>query len=234
METILLHEVYSDIIRFLTKENQNLFFNERDLQMHLALYLQKLNKYDDVEVEYYVPVFDTNKNKILQGYDWDSEVKLDIVVVKNNEFLPVEIKYKTKRTTKSFIFKRFNKEIPNVNILKNQSAQDLGCYDFWKDVRRIEVIKGQYEETVKCGIALFLTNDSYYWGGRIKENSACYNFRLSENNKTLKKEWNNDVKSKLTHLDFKLERAYNSKWINIKDFQDCPKEEFKCYLVKVF
>lgn len=70
METTLLTNVYNDILRFITEEEQNLFFNERDLQMHLALYLLKSsNNYDDVEVEYYVPVFNNRKDKILKEYD---------------------------------------------------------------------------------------------------------------------------------------------------------------------
>lgn len=142
METTLLTNVYNDILRFIIEEEQNLFFNERDLQMHLALYLLKSsNNYDDVEVEYYVPVFNNRKDKILKEYDWNSEIRLDIIVMKNNEFLPVEIKYKTRNIQNSYGLSRFNKEIPDVDILKNQSAQNLGCYDFWKDVRRIEVIK---------------------------------------------------------------------------------------------
>lgn len=235
METNLLKEVYEDILMFIEKEEQNVFFNERDLQMHLALYLQASSKkYDDVEVEYYVPVFDKKKNKILKDYDWNSEIRLDIVVIKDNEFLPVEIKYKTKRISHPIIFKRFDKNVQDVNILKNQSAQDLGCYDFWKDVRRIEIIKKNYQDNVKGGIALFLTNDNYYWNGNIKESTACYNFRLSEMNQTLKKKWTNDVSIKVKHPNFNLDKSYKSEWIDKKIFQDCPKEIFRCYLVKVF
>lgn len=234
METNLLKDVYEDILIFMEKEEQNVFFNERDLQMHLALYLQASSKkYDDVEVEYYVPVFDKKKNKILKDYDWNSEIRLDIVVIKNNEFLPVEIKYKTKKTSAPFIFKRFNKEIQCVNILKNQSAQDLGCYNFWKDVRRIEVIKKNYQENVKGGIALFLTNDSYYWNSNIKKNTAYYNFRLSEANKSLKKEWTNNVSTKVKHPDFKLDRVYSSEWIDKNSFLNLRNEKFRCFLVKV-
>lgn len=235
METKLLKDVYDDIIRFINQKDQYVFFNERDLQMHLAVYLQKSpNNYDDVEVEYYVPVFDANGNKILKEYDWDSEIRLDIVVIKENEFLPIEIKYKTRKIRQPDIFKRFNKEIHNVDILKNHSAQDLGCYDFWKDVKRIEVIKDQYEETVKGGIALFLTNDKYYWKDNIKENTAYYNFRLSKDNKTLNKEWTSYVSVKKNHPNFKINKIYNTIWVPEIHFQDCKKEEFRCFLAKVF
>ncbi len=236
METTLLTNVYNDILRFITEEEQNLFFNERDLQMHLALYLLKSsNNYDDVEVEYYVPVFNNRKDKILKEYDWNSEIRLDIIVMKNNEFLPVEIKYKTRNIQNSYGLSRFNKEIPDVDILKNQSAQNLGCYDFWKDVRRIEVIKNEYGKSVIGGIAIFLTNDSAYWNENIKKGSAYYNFRLSANNTDTNKKWTKNVAETVIkkYPDFTLEQAYNSEWIDKKGFKDYNDEFFRCYMVKV-
>ena len=94
--------------------------------MHLAVFLRETRKYDDVDVEYYVPY------KALNNYIWESELRLDILVRKGNEYLPVELKYKTKRVTKGIL--RFEEKITNIEVLKNQGAQDLGMYDFWKDV----------------------------------------------------------------------------------------------------
>lgn len=51
-----------DISAFLST-NDRLFFNERDLQMHLAVYLKETSHYDDVEVEYFIP------SSVLQGYE---------------------------------------------------------------------------------------------------------------------------------------------------------------------
>lgn len=50
----ILATVKDDVIAFI-ESNSELFFNERDFQMHLAVYLRGLNKYDDVDVEYYIP-----------------------------------------------------------------------------------------------------------------------------------------------------------------------------------
>lgn len=71
----LVELVRNDITDFLTN-NEELLFNERDLQMHLALYLKDrgLNKYDDIDLEYYVPYSE------LSNYIWKNELKLDIVV----------------------------------------------------------------------------------------------------------------------------------------------------------
>lgn len=65
---VLLSLVKDDILKFFNQNNE-LFFNERDLQMHLALWLKESkNNYDDVDIEYYVP-----QNE-LKEYIWDNEL----------------------------------------------------------------------------------------------------------------------------------------------------------------
>ena len=87
----LLDLVRNDVCAFL-KSNNELLFNERDFQMHLATWLRNSNNhYDDVDVEYYVP------HQELNNYVWNSELRLDIVVKKDGEYCPVELKYKTKK-----------------------------------------------------------------------------------------------------------------------------------------
>ena len=76
-----------DVLAFL-RTNQELLFNERDFQMHLATHLRQTKHYDDVDVEYYVPC------DALENYIWNSELRLDILVQKNDEYLPIELKYK--------------------------------------------------------------------------------------------------------------------------------------------
>ena len=138
MDTSLLDAVKADVQDFL-QTNQELMFNERDLQIHLALYLSRSkNQYDDVDVEYYVPY------RELQDYLWENELKLDIVVSKNGEFIPVELKYKTVYVERQI--PRFNQKLKEpVEVLKNQGAQDMGMYNFWKDVRRVELVKRRFK-----------------------------------------------------------------------------------------
>ena len=79
----LVDSVRDDIRKFLER-NDELLFNERDLQIHLAMSLQKSSQaYDDVDLEYYVP------RSELDGYRWNSELRLDLLVRQGNEFLPV-------------------------------------------------------------------------------------------------------------------------------------------------
>jgi hypothetical protein len=86
----LVDIVKQDISKFF-KKNTKLFFNEREFQMYLATYL--LGEYDEVFVEYYVPKSIFKE----EDYVWESELYLDIVVRKEDEYLPIELKYKTKK-----------------------------------------------------------------------------------------------------------------------------------------
>ena len=152
--TNLIEIVQQDVFAFLGS-NEELLFNERDFQMHLATWLRNsANAYDDVDVEYYVP------RSSLQNYVWDSELRLDIVVKKDGEYCPIELKYKTKKVERQI--SRFDEMLDNqVVVMKNQGAQDLGMYDFWKDVRRIELVRNRFCN-VKGGLAVFVTNDESY------------------------------------------------------------------------
>ena len=82
----LIEVVKQDVLNFLNS-NKELLFNERDFQMHLATYLRLTDNYDDVDVEYYVPVDKLNY------YPWvnlktgkKSELRLDILVRRNEEY----------------------------------------------------------------------------------------------------------------------------------------------------
>lgn len=198
----LVEIVQQDVHQFLTK-NQELMFNERDFQMHLAVFLRETRKYDDVDVEYYVPY------KVLNNYIWESELRLDILVRKGNEYLPVELKYKTKRVTKGIL--RFEEKLTNIEVLKNQGAQDLGMYDFWKDVRRIELVRKRFN-AVKNGLAVFVTNDSQYLKpSRETSNNKAFNMNAGVHGK--QKHWKDSNSTcARTHGNFEVEKEYNIDW----------------------
>ena len=170
--------VKDDICSFL-EGNKELLFNERDFQMHLATYLSNTKKYDDVDVEYYVPFTE------LDNYIWKNELRIDIVVRKGQEYLPVELKYKTKKVKQKI--SRFGEELTQDGVMKNQGAQDLGRYNFWKDIRRVELVHKRFKN-IKNGLAVFLTNDNYYLkAGR--EDSNCIKFSMTESEHDRVKSW---------------------------------------------
>lgn len=203
----LVDLVRNDVCAFL-KSNNELLFNERDFQMHLATWLRNSdNNYDDVDVEYYVP------RQELNNYVWNSELRLDIVVKKDGEYCPVELKYKTKKVERKI--SRFDEDLTsNVVVMKNQGAQDLGMYDFWKDVRRVELVRNRFER-VKGGLAVFVTNDEFYTKGS-KETSNNYLFNMSAGKAHSKqKHWANPESTcAKTHPNFEVEKAYSIEWHN--------------------
>ena len=203
--SILTDIVRADVFAFL-ESNDELLFNERDFQMHLATWLRNsANCYDDVDVEYYVP------RQELDNYVWDSELRLDIVVKKDGEYCPVELKYKTRKVERKI--SRFDEDLTgNVVVIKNQGAQDLGMYDFWKDVRRVELVRNRFER-VKSGLAVFVTNDGFYTKGS-KESSNNYLFNMSAGKAHSKqKRWANPESTcAKTHPNFEVEREYSIEW----------------------
>ena len=204
----LIDLVRNDVRAFL-ESNDELLFNERDFQMHLATWLRNsANRYDDVDVEYYVPWQELQK---VGKYVWESELRLDIVVKKDGEYCPVELKYKTRKVERKI--SRFDEDLTaDVVVMKNQGAQDLGMYDFWKDVRRVELVRNRFER-VKGGLAVFVTNDGFYTKGS-KESSNNYLFGMAgEAARSTKKYWANPESTcAKTHPNFEVERAYSIEW----------------------
>lgn len=165
------NEVINHLSKFF-EENDKIFFNERDLQMNLACYLKNqgfdyLKKQDfDVELEYKIATVFLqeklgykDKDSFSRIFPWkEDELAIDIVVRKNQTWLPIELKYKTKSVDSQQY--RFGEEYGK-KIIKDQAAQDLGRYGFWRDVRRLEITSAAFKNVVG-GIAVFLTNDDNY------------------------------------------------------------------------
>lgn len=213
--TNLIEIVEQDVFAFLESNNE-LLFNERDFQMHLATWLRNsTNHYDDVDVEYYVPKTE------LDNYIWDSELRLDIVVKKDGEYCPVELKYKTKKVERQI--SRFDEMLDDkVVVMKNQGAQDLGMYDFWKDVRRVELVRNRFKN-VKGGLAVFVTNDQLYTKAS-RQNSNNYLLNMTEGKHSTIKHWQNEdsacAKMK-SYKSFEVEKEYSIKWHH-RNVDDIP------------
>ena len=136
-------------------QNRKVFFSEADFQFSLALEIQK--EYPEVDVRPEYCPYELHKN-----------MHIDILVIKDGLWIPIELKYKTKGELINY-----NNEVYH---LKNHGAQDLGRYDFLKDVSRIEYIKNNISN-FKEGYAILLTNDPSYL---LKASKDCIynNFSL--------------------------------------------------------
>lgn len=202
----MLSTLKGDIIRFI-EHQQELMFNERDFQMQLALALRSSGHYDDVEVEYFIP----NDHAVKAGYEWSSDLKLDIVVEKAGRFAVVELKYPTKRVVTAV--KRFDTLLSGVEIIKNHGAQDIVSYNFWKDVRRIEIVKSLFPSKVVGGLAVMLTNEPYYTRGP-RQGSICDAFSTAAGRTDIHGllDWTRHTATSKGLPPFCLEGRYSLKW----------------------
>jgi hypothetical protein len=200
----MIQLVKSDIVAYLKSKHLEVLFNERDFQMHLATYLKETGHYDDVDLEYYVPT------ELLNGYKdlWNTELRLDLLLRKGIEYCPIELKYKTKSI--SSVLKRFGEDVGKITVLKNQGAQDLGMYDFWKDVKRVEMIKSRFA-SVKSGIALFLTNDKSYLK-QPGETANTREFSMFEGDVSKSKHWLRETSITQSRKGFDLVGNYHIAW----------------------
>ncbi|KAF0197382.1 MAG: hypothetical protein FD169_364 [Bacillota bacterium] len=132
------------------KNKRKVFHSEADFQFALAWELQL--QYPDASVRLeYPPPHDPTKY-------------VDILVRLGEDVYPIELKYKTK------LFSAMVGGEPY--YLKNHGAQDVGKYDFVKDICRVEAFR-EHISGYSEGYAIWLTNDPYYWN-KPKNNTAGY------------------------------------------------------------
>ena len=100
----------------------------------------------------------------------DKVLHLDLLIRSRGKSLAIELKYKTSK---------LHFDGPDDSYaLRNQSAQDLGRYDFIKDIWRLEEIT---DAIPHCrGLAILLTNDSGYWQPSRRTDTVDASFRISE------------------------------------------------------
>lgn len=194
--------------------------------MHIVQQLWVTGHYNDIFVEYMLPVniFPAQSRQYLAASN-ATLMRLDIVVERDGEFVPIELKFKTRQLQNNITLLRFGVPVAGFN-LTNQSAQDLGRYDFWRDVKRLEVVKSAFLAVVggvefpavaggvkfpvvAGGIALFVTNDhSYTRDPRATSNS--YNFSLCHGIAWRKKCWlNNKAKTAVGRPNIVMNGQYS-------------------------
>ena len=132
-----------------------IFHNEADFQFAFAWEIQKQYSDYNIRLEYKTPTFDNRYTDI-----W----------IKGENPIAIELKYKPVSMKLQHNKERFE--------LKNHGAQDIGRYDFLKDVQRLEEIIMKYPET--SAYAIMITNDSLYWRNPKKHNSVDKDFKIHQ------------------------------------------------------
>jgi hypothetical protein len=138
-------------------EERPVFHSEADLQHALAWSIQRAFPSARVRLEMRAP-------GIAERLHLDAWFQIDA------ERTALEIKYKSHRLQTTVNGESFD--------LLGHGAQDLGRYDFLKDVQRLErVCDGGAAER---GFAIMITNDPAYWTTRGSSvGSACESYRLT-------------------------------------------------------
>jgi hypothetical protein len=200
----------SQYIRTALQNFNGFFHSEEEIQLYLADYLRRTNFYDNVFVEYYV------SKQLIPNYHWqnDKKIAVDIVLQKDNVYLPLEIKYKTAfQVFPHFVFGT------NHNVqLNDQKAQNEGCYSFWKDVRRIELFHSTFQ-TVEKGLVLFITNDSSY-RRQARANCGYEPFSIHQGRQVASNTfltWNGNIPEKRVEKfpGFSVDSAYSINWTTL-------------------
>ena len=174
------------------REKKKIFRDESDFKQELSDIIQDI--YDDVRVHKEYPAnFNTKKN-------------IDIVVKINNEYYPIEVKYK--RKTYKGIVDNIEYSLPSDN------AQTENSYHIVKDIERIEKFRDN-EPMFNTGYTLFLTNDLSYMK-EPRETSQYKAFSVHQGN-TLNGTLNwTEGSSKLEDKKFNspiiLNGTYTMKW----------------------
>jgi len=99
-----------------------------------------------------------------------SQQFLDLLVHLNGQSSAIELKFKTRKLSVQVQEEEFS--------LKDQSAQDLGRYDYFRDLERIEALCMATPNW--SGWAVFLTNDSSYWKPPGRAGVAYEEFAMDE------------------------------------------------------
>lgn len=139
------------------KTKRAVFASEADFQFELAWIIKEQNPEALVRLEY-CPSFNTSMH-------------IDILVIRDGKWIPIELKYKTKSCNIKFNDEFF--------VLKNHGAKDVNCYLYLKDIQRIESIKETAPEFLE-GYTVFLTNDLTYIRKPSKVDCCYKDFSLED------------------------------------------------------
>lgn len=121
-------------------QGRSLYHSEADFQHAFAWELHRAFPEWDIRLE--VPM------RMPSG-----SIHLDLLAHSTAGEVAIELKYKTRALALTVNGEQFH--------LASHSAQDLGRYDFFKDVSRVEAFAASRPN--RYGYAIFLTNDSAYW-----------------------------------------------------------------------
>lgn len=205
--------VIGDILSALAKQRP-IFHSEADFQHAFAWEIHQRLPAASVRLELPVQV----KNQSLH---------IDVWIAYNDEVLAVELKYKTRGLSIRVGNEKYH--------LKNQSAQDIGRYDFLRDIQRLEQLGAQHQNFT--GYAILLTNDSAYWAKPHRYKTVDADFRLHDGRKIegvlAWGEKASDGTKKNRERPIELQGKYRLRWTDYSRPSFDSYGEFRSLVVKI-
>ena len=194
------------------RQKRQLFVSEADFQLELAWVIKEQYPSATVRLEY-CPQFDSNMH-------------IDILVILDGQWIPIELKYKTKK-----YIGRVGDEFYS---LKNHSAKDINCYAYLKDIQRIETVQNNVP-SFREGYAIFLTNELSYLKEPAVKSVNYYQFSLHENcAKEGILDWGEHTgagtKGKECNLPIELSGKYQMHWL---DYSLIDKTSAGCFKILI-
>ncbi|MEJ5377874.1 MAG: hypothetical protein WHX93_14965 [bacterium] len=206
---IEIREVFSSLAR-----QRPVFHSEADFQHAFAWEIHQ--KLPSASIRLELPVQVQNQS-----------LHVDIWVAYQDAISAIELKYKTRALAVRIGNEQYR--------LKDQSAQDIGRYDFVKDIQRLEQLAATYRNLT--GYAILLTNDSAYWikpaspstvdaafrlhDGRMLEGSLAWDAKASDGTK------------KNREQPLGLQGKYHLQWSDYSHPSSESYGEFRSLVVKV-
>lgn len=171
------------------RESSKIFSKEADFQQEMALMIRKLYPSATVKLEY--------------NPTYDDRAAIDILVIIDNKWYPIELKYKTKK---------LNIVVDNIAYhLKDHDANNESCYLYLKDIEKIEKFKDN-EPLFEKGYTIFLTNDLLYLK-EPRESSQYIEFSLYEGAiKSGTMNWKREAVKKGFEEPITLKGTYTLNW----------------------
>ena len=144
------------------------------------------------------------------------------------ERIAIELKYLTRRLDLTHGGERF--------ALRDHGAQDLGRYDFLKDVRRIELMRSM-PGVCRAGYAVLLTNDHLYWSAPGRRDTVDTALRIHEGREISgelawsERAGRGTVQSRESPIE--LEDSYSLRWREYSDLRGVSAGRFRYLAVSV-
>ena len=190
------------------KEKRTIFTSEADFQLELAWIIKTEYPHAEIRLEY-CPTFNSNMH-------------IDILVIINGKWIPIELKYKTKACIKTIDSQTYN--------LKTHGAKNINCYLYLNDIQRIEYVKSKSEAFVE-GYAIFITNDFSYQKPPQRSTCSYASFSVHQNSTIEKgqKNWNeNNLLKQQKYPSITLGNNYNISWNVFSEIDNTDTGTFWC------